>query len=83
MEENKNKDQVFDKKITRKQAIQKAGITALTAASLLFLDTKKASAGSKTPTPTGTGRGANVNRTGTGDDSDKTNNGNHNGHGKK
>lgn len=34
------------KKITRKQAIQKAGITALTAASLLFLDTKKASAGS-------------------------------------
>ncbi len=39
-----------DKKITRKQAIQKAGITALTAASLLFLDTKKASAASPKPT---------------------------------
>ena len=38
------------KKITRKQAIQKAGITALTAASLLFLDTKKASAASLKPT---------------------------------
>ena len=34
------------KKITRKQAIQKAGITALTAASLLFLNTKSASASS-------------------------------------
>ncbi len=33
-------------KITRKQAIQKAGITALTAASLLFLNTKSASASS-------------------------------------
>ena len=32
--------------ITRKQAIQKAGITALTAASLLFLNTKSASASS-------------------------------------
>jgi hypothetical protein len=29
-----------EKKITRKQAIQKAGITALTATSLLFLQTK-------------------------------------------
>ncbi|MGE0021698.1 MAG: hypothetical protein AB7S72_18665 [Draconibacterium sp.] len=30
--------------ITRKQAIQKAGITALTAASVLFLSTKQSSA---------------------------------------
>lgn len=55
MEENKNINQVFDKKITRKQAIQKAGITALTAASLVFLETKKASADSQSPTDPGRG----------------------------
>jgi hypothetical protein len=41
--------------ITRKQAIQKAGITALTAASILFLSTKQSSAASSTPTDPGTG----------------------------
>jgi hypothetical protein len=36
-------------KITRKQAIQKAGITALTAATILFLSTKQSSAQSSLP----------------------------------
>jgi hypothetical protein len=36
-------------KISRKQAIQKAGITALTAASILFLSTKQSSAASSSP----------------------------------
>ena len=36
-------------KISRKQAIQKAGITALTAASILFLSTKQSSAASSGP----------------------------------
>jgi hypothetical protein len=36
-------------KITRKQAIQKAGITALTAATVLFLSTKQSSAQSSLP----------------------------------
>ena len=44
------------KKITRKEAIKKAGVTALTAASLLFLETKKASAGSTAAASPGTGR---------------------------
>jgi hypothetical protein len=35
-----------DKNITRKQAIKKVGVTALTAASLMFLSTKKAAADS-------------------------------------
>jgi hypothetical protein len=36
-------------KMNRKQAIQKAGITALTAASILFLSTKQSSAASSSP----------------------------------
>jgi len=81
MEENKNNNQVSEKKITRKQAIQKAGITALTAASLLFLDTKEASALSHTAAAPGTGRGAQATRETTLND-DNSNNGNHNGHDK-
>lgn len=38
-----------DEKISRKEAFKKAGITALAATSLLFLDAKSASAGSFTP----------------------------------
>lgn len=47
METNKNNgiSQFLGKKMTRKEALKKTGITALTAASLMFLDTKKASAG--------------------------------------
>ena len=44
-------------KITRKQAIQKAGITALTAASILFLSTKQSSAQSNLPDSPGGGWG--------------------------
>jgi len=40
--------------ITRKQAIKKAGITALTAASVMFL-TSKASANGSSPNNPGTG----------------------------
>lgn len=42
-------------KITRKQAIQKAGITALTTASMLFLQTKASSATSTTKGDSTTG----------------------------
>lgn len=35
--------------ITRKQAIKKAGVTALTAATVLFLSTKQSSAASYSP----------------------------------
>jgi len=44
-----------DKKITRKQAIQKVGITALTAASIMFLSTKQSSAQSNLPDSPGSG----------------------------
>ena len=40
-------------KITRKQAIQKAGITALTAATVLFLSTKASASNSVPETPGG------------------------------
>lgn len=76
-----------EKKITRKQAIQKAGITALTTASLVFLQTQARahdSAGSPA-NPQSRGRGvsqpANESETGTStttsSDNDKSNNGNH------
>jgi hypothetical protein len=38
-----------NRKITRKQAIQKVGITALTAASIMFLSTKQSAAASTLP----------------------------------
>jgi hypothetical protein len=41
--------------ITRKQAIQKAGISALTAATVLFLSTKQSSAQSSLPDAPGSG----------------------------
>lgn len=48
MEKNTNNtvDSFLEKKITRKEAIQKTGITALTAASLMFLSTNASAANS-------------------------------------
>lgn len=75
-----------EKKITRKQAIQKAGLTALTTASLVFLQTKARADNSKTPQlPPSRGRGVSqpANESGTGTstttstDNDNSNNGNH------
>jgi len=52
MKKNKNKiAKALDKKITRKEAIKKTGITALTAASIFFLETKKSAADSNSPAP--------------------------------
>ena len=48
--DKKNRNGFLGKKMTRKQAIKKAGVTALTTASLLFLQTKEAAADSQTPT---------------------------------
>ncbi len=53
--ENKTNKQNSGNKISRKQAIKKVGVTALTVSSLLFLETKKASAASDSPTPPGSG----------------------------
>jgi hypothetical protein len=56
--ENKNnisKSVSSTDKITRKQAIKKAGVTALTAASLVFLSTQASAKSSKTK-PTRPGR---------------------------
>lgn len=44
-----------EKKITRKKAIEKVGIAALTAASIMFLSTKQSSAGSNLPDTPGDG----------------------------
>ena len=44
-----------DEKINRKQAIKKVGVTALTAATLIFLQTKNAAAASNVPTSPGSG----------------------------
>ena len=44
--DNKTDNKFLSEKITRKKAIKKVGVTALTAASLMFLATKKASADS-------------------------------------
>jgi hypothetical protein len=53
MKKNKNKiAKALDKKMNRKEAIKKTGITALTAASLLFLQTKESAAQSPAPPPT-------------------------------
>lgn len=57
MKMNRNKNQKkrdkSGKKITRKEAIKKAGVTALTATTMLFLSTQKASAASTEATPPG------------------------------
>lgn len=55
MNENKNqkKEGKSDEKITRKEAIKKAGVTALTVTSMLFLSTQKASASSTEASPPG------------------------------
>ena len=56
MKKNKNKiAKALDKKMTRKEAIKKTGITALTAASILFLSTKESAAASTVPTNPGSG----------------------------
>ena len=55
MKKDNIKNSFLGEKITRKKAIKKVGVTALTAASLLFLETKKASANSKSPTDPGSG----------------------------
>lgn len=44
-----------DKKITRKEAIKKTGIVALTTASVLFLSPKKSAAASDLPSTPGSG----------------------------
>jgi len=57
MKKDNNKDNNFlGEKITRKKAIKKVGVTALTAASLMFLSTKAKAGGSPlSPTDPGTG----------------------------
>lgn len=56
MKKNKNTNKFLGEKITRKQAIKKTGLTALTAATLVFLETKSASAQSpNSPPPPGQG----------------------------
>ncbi len=45
----------ISKKISRKEAIKKTGITALTAASILFLSTKESAAASTQPSNPGSG----------------------------
>ena len=56
--DKKNRNGFLGKKMTRKQAIKKAGITALTTATLLFLETKESAAASGKPTdPPPRGRG--------------------------
>jgi len=47
MKRNILKNKFFSKKITRKEAIKKAGVTALTTATLFFLETKPAAAQSQ------------------------------------
>ena len=52
--ENTKKNNFLGEKITRKKAIKKVGITALTAASLMFLSTKAKAGGSpNSPAPAG------------------------------
>ena len=55
MKNKKTNNNTNDRKITRKQAIQKVGITALTAASIMFLSTKQSSAASNLPDGPGGG----------------------------
>ena len=50
--DNKTDNKFLSEKITRKKAIKKVGVTALTAASLMFLSTKAKAGGSgKLPPP--------------------------------
>jgi hypothetical protein len=49
MKKKNEKNSTPGKAITRKQAIQKAGISALTAASIMFLSTKQSAAASNSP----------------------------------
>lgn len=57
MKNKTTKNNTHERKITRKQAIQKVGITALTAASIMFLSTKQSSAQSNLPDGPGSGWG--------------------------
>jgi len=51
MKKNNKIAKSFGKKMTRKEAIKKTGITALTAASLVFLSTKAHAEGSSPTAP--------------------------------
>ena len=53
--DNKTDNKFLSEKITRKKAIKKVGVTALTAASLMFLATKAKAADSLVHPGTGTG----------------------------
>lgn len=66
MEKNKNSvaGNFLEKKMTRKEAIQKTGITALTAASLMFLSTN--ASGAKPSTTPGNSAGKPGNKGGNG-----------------
>ena len=55
MKKNNIQKASADQKITRKEAIKKTGITALTAASILFLSTKESAAASNLPSNPGGG----------------------------
>ena len=56
MKKDNTKNNFLNEKITRKKAIKKVGVTALTAASLMFLSTKAKAEGSQfSPTEPGTG----------------------------
>jgi hypothetical protein len=55
MKKKNNNKPNKEKKITRKEAIKKTGISALTAASIMFLSTKESAAASTNPTPPGSG----------------------------
>ena len=58
MKKDRSNNNAGDKNITRKQAIKKVGVTALTAASLMFLSTKNAAADSRdSPSGAPTNRG--------------------------
>ena len=53
IKKHKTGKKISSKKMSRKQAIKKTGIAALTASTMLFLDSQKASASSYTPTRPG------------------------------
>ena len=52
----KNHLNYSSKRISRKEAVKKIGLTALTTATLFFLETKQSAAQSKSPTWPGGGR---------------------------
>jgi hypothetical protein len=61
MKTNNSNNKFFSKKMSRKEAIKKVGVTALTTTTLLFLQTKAQAGGSPdtdgAPQGNGSGRG--------------------------